>query len=144
MMWKGFGSSAGQGETTLIAHGAVIDGSITFAGILEIEGRVNGDIFAAGDEQAVVRLLQGGHVHGNVSAPLIVVNGTVTGNIHSSDHAELAPRAVINGDVCYNLLEMSKGAQVNGRLLFNDGSSEPGAGVGEPTPLLDHERESSQ
>ncbi|MBP1688601.1 MAG: cell shape determination protein CcmA [Deltaproteobacteria bacterium] len=143
MMWKGFGSSAGQGETTLIAPGAVIDGSITFAGILEIEGRVNGNIFAAGDEQAVVRVLQGGHVHGNVSAPLIVVNGTVTGNVHSTDHAELAPRAVINGDVRYNLLEMSKGAQVNGRLLFNGGSSGPGAGAAEPTQSLSDDLECS-
>ena len=92
MMWKGFGSSGARGETTLIAPGAVIDGTITFAGILEIEGRVNGNILAAGDEQAVVRVLQGGHVHGDVSAPLIVVNGTVTGNVHSTDHAELAPR----------------------------------------------------
>jgi cytoskeletal protein CcmA (bactofilin family) len=131
MMWKGFGSSAGQGETTLIAPGVVIDGTITFTGVLEIEGRVNGNIFAAGDEQAVVRVLQGGHVHGNVSAPLIVVNGTVTGNVHSTDHAELAPRAVINGDVRYNLLEMSKGAQVNGRLLFNGGLPEPGTAAGE-------------
>ena len=130
MMWKGFGSSGARGEKTLIEPGAVIDGSITFAGILEIEGRVNGNILAAGDEQAVVRVLQGGHVHGDVSAPLIVVNGTVTGNVHSTDHAELAPRAVINGDVRYNLLEMSKGAQINGRLLFNGGSTGPGTGAG--------------
>ena len=131
MIWKSFGSSGEHGETTLIAPGAVIDGTITFAGVLEIEGRVNGNIFAVGDEQAVVRVLQGGHVHGNVSAPLIVVNGTVTGNVHSTDHAELAPRAVINGDVRYNLLEMSKGAQVNGRLLFNGGLPESGTAAGE-------------
>lgn len=144
MKWKGFGSSAGQGETTLIAPGAVIDGTITFTGVLEIEGRVNGNIFAAGDEQAVVRVLQGGHVHGNVSAPLIVVNGTVAGNVHSTDHAELAPRAVINGDVRYNLLEMSKGAQVNGRLLFNGGSSVLGTDAGESTQSLDGDLESPQ
>ena len=131
MIWKSFGSSGEHGETTLIAPGAVIDGTITFAGVLEIEGRVNGNIFAVGDEQAVVRVLQGGHVHGNVSAPLIVVNGTVTGNVHSTDHAELAPRAVINGDVRYNLLEMSTGAQVNGRLLFNGGLPESGTAAGE-------------
>jgi cytoskeletal protein CcmA (bactofilin family) len=144
MMWKGFGSSAGQGETTLVAPGAVIDGTITFTGVLEIEGRVNGNILAAGDEQAVVRVLQGGHVHGNVSAPLIVVNGTVTGNVHSTDHAELAARAVINGDVRYNLLEMSKGAQVNGRLLFNGGSSGSGADAGESTQSLDDDLEPQQ
>lgn len=144
MKWKGFGSPAGQGETTLIAPGAVIDGTITFTGVLEIEGRVNGNIFAAGDEQAVVRVLQGGHVHGNVAAPLVVVNGTVTGNVHSTDHAQLAPRAVINGDVRYNLLEMSKGAQVNGRLLFNDGSSGSGTDAGESMQSLDDDLESPQ
>jgi len=117
-MWKRFGSS-GSGDTTLIAAGAVIDGTVTFDGVLEVEGCINGNIVAAADEQAVVRILQGGKVRGNVSSPLVVVNGTVAGNVHSTDHVELAPHAVVNGDVRYNLLEMSKGAQVNGRLVFN-------------------------
>jgi len=144
MAWKGFGTSGGKAETTLIAPGAVIDGTITFAGILEVEGRVNGNICAVDDDQAVVRVLPGGHVHGNVSAPLIVVNGTVNGNVHSTDHAELAPRAVINGDVRYNLLEMSKGAQVNGRLLFNGGSPAFGTGTVEPAQSLDEDSEPAQ
>jgi cytoskeletal protein CcmA (bactofilin family) len=139
-MWKGFGSlRSGHGDTTLIASGAVVDGTITFDGILEVEGCVNGNIAAVGNEQAVVRVLQGGHVRGNVSAPLIVVNGTVTGNVESTDHVELAPHAVVNGDVRYNLLEMSKGAQVNGRLVYNGGTtpaeSEPR--VREPTMFTD-------
>ena len=54
MMWKGFGSSAGQGETTLIAHGAVIDGSITSGGFGPSVGapiamaRVKADVTAPG------------------------------------------------------------------------------------------------
>jgi len=111
-------SGPNHGETTLIASGAVIDGIIRFAGILEIEGRVNGDIFAIGDDQAVIRVLQGGYVGGEIFAPLVIVNGTVTGNICAGEHVELAAHAVINGDVRYSLLEMTKGAQVNGRLIF--------------------------
>lgn len=131
-MWKRFGmSGGGNADTTIVAAGAVVDGTITFRGTLEIEGRVNGNIIAAGDEQAVVRVLEGGHVYGNVSAPLVVVNGAVTGNVQSSDHVELAPHAVIDGDVRYNLLEMSKGAQVNGRLLFNGGAAASVAATGE-------------
>lgn len=123
MFWKRFASpGGGHGDTTLIATGAVIDGTITFAGVLEIEGRVNGNIASAGDDKAVVRVLQGGYVHGNVSAPLVAVDGTVTGNVHSANHVQIAPHAVINGDVRYNLLEMSKGAQINGRLVFDGGT----------------------
>lgn len=113
------GSSRGRGDTTLIASGAIVEGTIVFDGVLEIEGRVDGDVRARSDENAVVRVLPGGQVRGNVSAPLVVVNGTVTGNVQSTDHVELAPHAVINGDVRYNLLEMARGAQVNGRLVFN-------------------------
>jgi cytoskeletal protein CcmA (bactofilin family) len=125
-MLKSLMSSSGrQNDTTLVANGAVIDGTITFAGILEIEGRVNGDITARDDEQAVVRIQQCGHVYGNVTAPLVVINGTVSGNVCSSDHVELASKAVINGDVRYNLIEMMKGAQVNGRLVFADPAIAP-------------------
>ena len=70
-----------------------------------------------------MRIQQNGHVYGNVVAPLVVVNGTGTGNVSSSDHVELASHAVINGDVKYNLIEMMKGAQVNGRLVFADPAS---------------------
>lgn len=123
-MWKTLMSSSGrQSDTTLISNETVVDGTITFAGILEVEGRVNGNIAARDDEQAVVRIQQNGHVFGNVVAPLVVVNGTVTGNVTSSDHVELASHAVINGDVKYNLIEMMKGAQVNGRLVFADPAS---------------------
>lgn len=127
-MWKLFGSSAGHhGDTTAVASGAVIAGTVTFSGVLEIEGRIEGDVVAADDDRAVVRILQSGQVKGNVSAPLIVVNGTVTGNIHSTDHIELAANAVVTGDVHYNLIEMVKGAQINGSLVYNKEAPEPAA-----------------
>ncbi len=120
MIWRPFRSPGrGSGDVTLIARGATVEGTISFEGALEIEGCVDGDVRAHGDERAVVRVLPGGHVRGNVSAPQVVIDGTVTGNVQSSDHVELARHAVIDGDVCYNLLEISSGAQINGRLLFS-------------------------
>ncbi|MCP5321999.1 MAG: polymer-forming cytoskeletal protein [Pseudomonadales bacterium] len=136
MIWKRlFPSVKGHGDTTLIAGGAVVEGTIRFDGVLEIEGSVDGSVCARSDEHAVVRILRGGQVHGNVSAPVVVINGTVTGNVQSTDHVELAPHAVINGDVCYKLLEMSRGAQVNGRLLFNGAT--PMRPAGDELPFED-------
>jgi cytoskeletal protein CcmA (bactofilin family) len=126
-MWKHLGiggAGARQNDTTLIAAGATVEGAVYFAGILELEGVVNGSINARGDDHAVVRILPGGQVRGDVSAPVVVVNGTVTGNVYSSEHVELAAGAIVSGDVQYSLIEMTKGAQVNGRLQFReDGAS---------------------
>lgn len=107
-----------RNDTTFVAAGVAIEGNVRFRGVLEVEGQVQGEIRANADEHAVVRILPGGHVCGDVHAPVIVVNGKVTGNVHSSEHVELAAHAEVTGDVEYSLIEMSKGAQVNGRLIY--------------------------
>lgn len=112
------GVSRAYNDTTLIAAGTTIEGDIVFAGTLEVEGKVHGDIRALEDVEAVARILPGGHVRGAVLAPVIVINGEVVGNVYSTEHIELASAAVIHGDVEYSLIEMTKGAQLNGRLVY--------------------------
>ena len=120
-----FGSKRShEGETTLIAPGTCFEGNIRFRGVLEIEGTVVGDISSPEDPQALVRVLQSGEVSGSVEVPLVVINGSVNGNIVSSDHVQLAEHAKVDGDVFYNLIEMVKGAHINGKLVFR----EPGSG----------------
>jgi cytoskeletal protein CcmA (bactofilin family) len=127
-MWKSLGLGVGRGAqnvaTTLVAEGTTIEGDVLFSGVLELEGVVNGVVRSSGDEHAVVRILPSGHVRGDVHAPIVVVNGLVTGNVYSSEHVELASRAVVCGDVEYSLIEMTKGAQVEGRLHFRAHVSE--------------------
>ena len=78
-MWKPFGGPGRHDDTTLIARTAVFEGTIRFSGVLEVEGRVLGDVLASDNEQAVVRILKTGQVSGNIDAPLVVVDGAVTG-----------------------------------------------------------------
>lgn len=110
--------SSRQNDTTLISAGTLIEGDIVFTGTLELEGRVIGEIRAGPDAQAVVRVLPGAQVLGDIRAPVVVINGEVSGNVHSTEHVELAAAAVINGDVEYSLIEMTRGAQLNGRLVY--------------------------
>jgi cytoskeletal protein CcmA (bactofilin family) len=49
----------------------------------------------------------------------VVINGTVTGPVHSSEFLELQPKARVTGDVEYNTLEMHLGAVVQGRLVHD-------------------------
>ena len=53
------------GSTTLIAEGTELEGDLHFKGNLEVEGSIVGNILSE-DENARVRVLQGGSVHGEV------------------------------------------------------------------------------
>jgi len=104
-----------SGGTTLISSETTVKGDITFTGQLDVEGTVVGSI-QAGSGDAVLRVVSGGRVAGEVKVPNTTINGKVEGDIHSSERLELAEQAVIDGDVYYNLIEMSVGAKVNGGL----------------------------
>lgn len=106
---------ASSGNTTLISSETTITGDITFTGQLDIEGTVNGSVQAASGD-AVLRVVSGGRVAGEIKVPHATVNGEVEGDLHSSERLVLSEQAVIDGDVYYNLIEMAAGAKVNGGL----------------------------
>ena len=106
---------ASSGNTTLISSETTITGDITFTGQLDIEGTVNGSVQAASGD-AVLRVVSGGRVTGEIKVPHATVNGKVEGDVHSSERLVLSEQAVIDGDVYYNLIEMAAGAKVNGGL----------------------------
>ncbi|UTF59398.1 polymer-forming cytoskeletal protein [Gilvimarinus sp. DA14] len=107
---------------TLISKGTNIVGDIHFTGDLQIEGRVTGNIMVEGGGDAKLVVANNGVVEGEVRVPMVVINGKVVGNVFSTKHVELASKAVVEGNVHYNLIEMVKGAQVNGALVY--GASE--------------------
>ena len=105
-------------STTLISKDSEIIGEIKFTGDLEIQGLVRGDIHASSDTKAIVRIVAGGRVEGQIHAPKVIINGHVKGDVHCSNHVELAAKANVDGNVHYNLIEMVKGAQLNGNLVY--------------------------
>jgi len=109
-----------SGTTTLISSEARIEGNITFTGHLDIEGTVVGSIQAEPGADAILRVVGGGKVSGEIRVPVVMVNGEVEGDVHSSERLELSEDATVNGDVYYNLIEMSVGSKVNGGLRHNN------------------------
>lgn len=105
-----------QGSTTLIAKDAVITGDVVFAGNLDIEGKIIGSVIAEPGKEAMLRVVQGGQVEGEIRVPAAIINGLVEGDIHSSVRLELAQNAQVNGDVFYHLIEMAVGCRLNGGL----------------------------
>jgi len=102
---------------TLIGAGTIVEGNVTFAGGLRIDGEVRGNVSASGDHPGTLVISEHARVDGEVAVPHLVINGTVNGPVRSTDSLELQPRARVAGDVEYNSIEIHLGAIVQGRLL---------------------------
>lgn len=108
-----------KSSTTLISKGTEVVGDINFIGELVVEGKVRGNIRAAKPDDGHVRIHESGLVEGQILAPTVMVDGTVIGDVNAGKHVELAAKAVVEGNVHYQLIEMVKGAQVNGSMVYS-------------------------
>lgn len=118
-MW-GLGKKTVVGKIdTLIGRQTEIIGDIRFSGGLHIDGTIKGNIIASDTANAVLTLSEHGRIEGEVRVPSIVLNGVVTGDVHACERIELATKARVTGNVYYNLLEMTLGAEVNGKLVHH-------------------------
>lgn len=103
---------------TLIGNHAEIDGNVTFAGAIFIEGTVNGDVIPKHPHINPCTVLIGtnGVVIGNVSATTVVVDGDVEGSIDGSD-IYIEADATVTGDITYDKISIKSGAIMKGRLI---------------------------
>jgi len=124
-MWGAKKPMAFSNNHTLISRSARINGDLYFDGELQIEGKICGNVIAEGEADAKVVVAENGVVEGNIQSPAAVINGNVKGDIYSSKHIELAAKAVIEGNIHYQSIEMVKGSQVNGGLIFRNSAAMP-------------------
>jgi len=123
------------GRTTMIAKGTVVSGDVMFEGGLLVEGTIKGNVKAEDGTDSLLRLSEAGMIEGEIHVPNVVINGQVSGDVHSSGHVELAAKAIVNGNVHYNLIEMVMGSQVNGALVHaqpNKPDTTPNLELGKP------------
>jgi cytoskeletal protein CcmA (bactofilin family) len=106
-------SEASAAETlTVIGSGMEIVGSLESTGLVNVAGRVLGNVNAAGQ----VRVARGGHVDGDVHAREAVLDGEITGSI-VAERVEVQASAVIHGDITASRLIIHEGAVLNVELV---------------------------
>lgn len=133
-----FGNSKNRKATridTLVGQHTEIQGDIRFSGGLHIDGTVKGNVIAENDGRSMVSLSECGTIEGELNVPYVVLNGVVIGDVHSSEHVELASKARITGNVYYNLIEMAIGAEVNGKLVHSLEPADSPLALGHGEPL---------
>jgi len=104
-------------EQTIVGTDSRIEGDIRFVGVAFIDGCVNGSVTAGKDENATLTISENGHVKGLIAVPHLLINGMVEGEVRATERLELGPKARVIGDVQYNLMEISIGAQFDGKLI---------------------------
>ncbi len=117
---------------SLLAAGCRVVGNFQFADGLRLDGSIQGDIIGLPDAPSILVIAETAEVIGAVTADHIIINGRVRGPVHARHLLELQPKAQIHGDVTYKLLEMHKGASVDGKLCPLDASQK--------APLLSEEK----
>lgn len=114
---------------TLLGPNCQAEGDIAFRGGLRVEGVLRGNLSATGAGDGLVVVAGSGRVDGTVSAPTVIVSGTINGDIIAK-RVELQAKAKVKGDVHYASLAMEQGAVVNGNLYCDQEGAAPKAPPG--------------
>lgn len=111
-----FGKKKQPPIKSLVAHGSRIEGHYIFAEGLRVDGEIVGDIRAQADHPSILVIAESATVTGEIHAGHVIVNGRVNGPVHATELLELQPKARVEGDVSYKVLEMHQGAVIVGKL----------------------------
>ena len=146
-MW---GSSRKRGTSidiqTLVGPGTRVRGDIDFVGGCHVDGEIVGNVRASGTASATLSISEAGRVEGSVSAPFVVLNGTVEGDVKALERVELGATAKVVGNVHYRLIEMAIGAEINGSLVHEGDppASAEGGGQALASPAINSARQGSR
>lgn len=102
---------------SLIGAGTKIEGNISFAGGLRVDGEIQGNVTAVADQASTLVVSEHASIEGEIRVSHLVANGAINGPVFAMESLELQSHSRLRGDVHYNTLEMHLGAIVEGRLV---------------------------
>lgn len=105
---------------SLVGSSTRIEGNISFAGGLRVDGEIKGNVRAESGQPGTLVLSEQARIEGAIEVSHLVVNGTVIGPVYASEYVELQSKSRVTGDVHYKTLEMHVGAVVEGKLVHQE------------------------
>jgi len=105
-----------QAIDTLIGKTSRVEGDVEFAGGLHLDGSVAGNVRAKGGPDSTLSVSEHGSIEGSVEVPNVVLNGSVKGDILASGRVVLGSGARVQGNVRYGVIEITLGAEIQGKL----------------------------
>jgi cytoskeletal protein CcmA (bactofilin family) len=105
-------SSSVADATGVIGKGIEIKGTLSGAGDLVVEGRVEGEISL----KNMLTIEESGEVRADVEVVSILVNGRMSGNIEASDKVQVSSTARVVGDIKAPRVVLEDGARFKGSI----------------------------
>jgi cytoskeletal protein CcmA (bactofilin family) len=99
--------------TAWIGQGVMVEGKITSAQDLRIDGKVDGEI-KVGDHGLIIGA--GAAIKANLVARSIVISGAVNGNVTATERIDVHPTASVAGDIHSPRLVVAEGAVITGKV----------------------------
>jgi cytoskeletal protein CcmA (bactofilin family) len=96
--------------SAIIEEGCKFEGNLTFNGIARIAGTVNGSIFS----NNTIIVSEAAVVNADISANIILISGTVKGNIKASSRVEIIKPARFEGTIMTPSLIVEEGVIFHG------------------------------
>lgn len=132
----GGGRGGKAAKFSFIGPEVTLTGDIATSGQIHLDGKVTGDICCGLLSQG-----ESGEVRGNIVAGEARLAGLVDGSVEAGT-LQLEQSARITGDVLYEMLSISSGAEVEGRFKrrkgAGDGSKGARTGIEPPIALRPH------
>ncbi len=100
----------------VIERGALVVAHILYSGWLRIEGEVVGTVRAEPGRGGRLVIGRAARVRGKVSAPEVIVHGSVEGQLASDGSIDLRRTARVRGVVLYRSLTLAQGAVIEARM----------------------------
>jgi cytoskeletal protein CcmA (bactofilin family) len=104
-------ADANDGDVTVLGRGARLEGDFVISGSIRIEGQFKGHIAAGGS----VVLSPGSVVDADIEGEDVSVGGTLRGNVHAKNRAEVTSAGRLQGDIASRALIVAEGAYFEGR-----------------------------
>jgi cytoskeletal protein CcmA (bactofilin family) len=101
---------------SIIGPGMTVHGDVETAGVVKIEGVVNGHV-TAGQQVLVAK---GGRIDGDVDTTEAVIGGSVHGALRAHQRVEVQSGAMVQGDVTTPHIAVAEGAMLNGTVKMGD------------------------
>jgi len=124
------GNQPGATGLSIIGLGMTVHGDIETAGVVKVEGIVNGNV-TAGQQVLVAK---GGQIDGDVDTGEAIVGGSVHGSVRAAGRVEIQAGAVVQGDVTTKRILVAEGAVLNGTIRMGD--LEESAKAAPPRPVV--------
>ena len=129
-------SAAGGGNlNAFLGEGTSFKGTLTFEGTVRIDGRLEGEIFT----KDMLVIGEGAQVKAAIHAGVIVIGGTVHGNVTAERKIEIHPTGRLYGNICTPSLVIEEGVIFEGSCTMGRAAGqgeEPALGE----PALEQER----